>query len=304
MPKDFRQIEWDAEVEEDCRQLVCLAVREDLGRIYDWTTVALIPPEATGRAEVVVREAAVVCGMPVGRLVLDEMESGLAWTPLVEDGAKVGAGTSIARVEGPARSLLTCERTLLNFIGRLSGIATLTRQFVDMAASKTAHVYDTRKTTPGWRRLEKYAVHCGGGRNHRCGLFDAILIKDNHLALAAAGGGAATPSAAVREARAFAEEQRVGEKLLIEIEVDTLEQLDDALSAAPDAILLDNMSLDQLPEAVARRDAVAPDVVLEASGGVNLATISDIARTGVERISVGALTHGARSVDVGLDWLG
>jgi nicotinate-nucleotide pyrophosphorylase (carboxylating) len=303
MAKDFRQIEWDAAVEEDCRQLVRLAVREDLDRIYDWTTVALIPPEATGRAEVVVRESAVVSGLAAGRVVLDEMESGLTWTPLVEDGAHVAPGTSIARVEGPARSLLTCERTLLNFIGRLSGIATWTRQFVDAVASNAAQVYDTRKTTPGWRRLEKYAVRCGGGRNHRCGLFDAILIKDNHLALSAAGGGAATPSAAVRAAREFAAEQRADERLLIEIEVDTLAQLDDALSADPDAILLDNMSLDQLREAVARRNAVAPDVVLEASGGVNLTTIGDIARTGVERISVGALTHGARSVDVGLDWL-
>jgi nicotinate-nucleotide pyrophosphorylase (carboxylating) len=190
---------------------------------------------------------------------------------------------------------------LLNLVGRLSGVATLTRRFVDAVQGTPARIYDTRKTTPGWRRLEKYAVKCGGGCTHRTGLFDAVLIKDNHLAWMQL-----RPGDAVRRAREFLRatlrDPAQAETMLLEVEVDTLEQLEDALPAGPDIVLLDNMSLEQLRAAVARRNAVDPGIELEASGGVNLRTVRGIAETGVERISVGALTHSAVSLDVALDW--
>jgi nicotinate-nucleotide pyrophosphorylase (carboxylating) len=205
--------------------------------------------------------------------------------------------------------VLTAERLLLNFLGRLSGIATLTRRYVEAVVGTRARIYDTRKTTPGWRRLEKYAVRCGGGWNHRSGLFDAVLIKDNHLAVRSASpGGAAgyTPAEAVARARRYAGD-RAGEagcgELIVEVEVDTLEQLAEVLPAGPDLVLLDNMSLDQLRQAVAYRDAVHAAIELEASGGVGLENVRALAETGVDRISVGALTHSAPSLDVALDWL-
>jgi nicotinate-nucleotide pyrophosphorylase (carboxylating) len=203
--------------------------------------------------------------------------------------------------------LLTGERILLNLIGRLSGIATLTRRYVDAVAGTGARIYDTRKTTPGWRRLEKYAVRLGGGHNHRTGLFDAILIKDNHLALGAAGQGAAhlSPAQAVRRARDLAQSMaaaKSAEPLIVEVEVDTLGQLALVLEESPDIVLLDNMPPDVLREAVALRNRVASGIELEASGGVTLESVTEIAGTGVERISVGALTHSATNLDVGLDW--
>jgi nicotinate-nucleotide pyrophosphorylase (carboxylating) len=189
-------------------------------------------------------------------------------------------------------------------IGHLSGIATRTREFVRQVAGTKAKIYDTRKTTPGWRRLEKHAVRCGGGANHRTGLFDAVLIKDNHLALAA--GERITPADAVRRARGFLVEtaaQRDGASLLVEIEIDRLDQLDAVLAAGPDIVLLDNMRPETLREAVGCRDSLAPSIQLEASGGVNLSTVRAIAETGVDRISVGEITHSAPALDVGLDWL-
>jgi nicotinate-nucleotide pyrophosphorylase (carboxylating) len=192
---------------------------------------------------------------------------------------------------------------VLNLLGRLSGIATLTRQYVAAVEGTKARIYDTRKTTPGWRRLEKYAVRMGGGHNHRTGLFDAVLIKDNHLAFSVGQG--LTLAEAVRQARRCVESApKPGHKepLLIEVEVDTLEQLEQVLAATPDMVLLDNMRPDELREAVAMRDRLAQQIELEASGGVNLATVAEIARTGIERISVGALTHSAAALDVGLDW--
>jgi len=304
MTADFRQVRWDAQVEDDCRQLVRLAVREDLDRIYDWTTVALVEHDRVGEASIVAREPGVVAGMPAGRTVLEEMAPSVHWNPLFDDGHAVAAGQTLARLTGPARDLLTCERILLNFLGRLSGIATLTRRYVDRIAGSRARIYDTRKTTPGWRRLEKYAVGCGGGRNHRTGLFDAVLIKDNHLALAAGGpSGRISPGEAVRRVRSFlADSGTGGAALLVEIEVDTLAQLQQVLPAGPDLVLLDNMTPDQLRQAVAARGRLAPGVELEASGGVNLETVRAIAESGVDRISVGALTHSARSLDVGMDW--
>jgi nicotinate-nucleotide pyrophosphorylase (carboxylating) len=198
------------------------------------------------------------------------------------------------------RSLLTIERILLNFLQRLSGIATLTARFVAAVSGTRASIYDTRKTTAGWRALEKYAVRCGGGFNHRFGLYDAVLIKDNHLAWLEAAGAHAQPdtiAAAIATARA-----NTPPGTLIEVEVDTLEQLDRALKRGPDIILVDNMAPELVAEAVVRRDRVAPLVKLEGSGGVNLATVKALAQTGVDRISVGALTHSASALDLALDF--
>jgi nicotinate-nucleotide pyrophosphorylase (carboxylating) len=210
----------------------------------------------------------------------------------------------LATLAGPARSLLTTERVLLNLLSRLSGIATLTRRYVDAVAGLPVRIYDTRKTTPGWRRLEKYAVRQGGGWNHRSGLFDAVLIKDNHLAVAAAAGSNLSPAEAVRQVRRSLDTAgpTTAASKILEVEVDTLEQLSQVLPNGPDIVLLDNMTLAQLRQAVALRNSAAPGVALEASGGVNLSTVGEIARTGVDRISVGALTHSAVALDIGLDW--
>jgi nicotinate-nucleotide pyrophosphorylase (carboxylating) len=225
-------------------------------------------------------------------LLAQAVDPALMVRPMLDDGTAVAAATAVADVTGLARSILVFERTALNFLQRLSGIATLTRQYVEAAAP--AQVFDTRKTTPGWRVLEKYAVRMGGGHNHRMGLFDAVLIKDNHLA--ALGGGPQAVRDAVAAARALST------ALTVEIEVDSVELCEAALAAGPDFILLDNMPLKKLRQCVQRRDAVAPEVKLEASGGVNLDTIAGIAATGVERISVGALTHSAPALDIALDF--
>ncbi len=308
MDRDFRQTTWDEQLENDLQDLLRLAVREDAAAVGDLTTLALVPDEAVGRAEVVFRGAGVVAGLRAAELGARAVEPKLRWSAGVEDGRSVNGGTSVARMEGPARGLLTAERLVLNLLGRLSGIATLTRQYVDAVAGTGARIYDTRKTTPGWRRLEKYAVRCGGGHNHRTGLFDAVLIKDNHLALGGgrSAGGAVrfTPAEAVVRARQFvaARAASVDDRPIVEVEVDTLEQLDQVLDAGPDIVLLDNMDPGMLADAVARRNAAGSAAELEASGGVNLATVRQIARSGVDRISVGALTHSAVCMDVGLDW--
>jgi nicotinate-nucleotide pyrophosphorylase (carboxylating) len=303
LPKDFQQLDWNAELEDDLRQLVRLAVREDLGRQNDWTTVALVDPETQGRAAIVAREPGVIAGMQAAPVLINEMQAAIDWRAHAKDGDEIERGTCVAEISGTARDMLTCERPLLNLLGRLSGIATLTRQYVERVEGTSARIYDTRKTTPGWRRLEKYAVRCGGGYNHRTGLFDAVLIKDNHLALAAEKD--LSPAAAVRRARDFIaqlDSQFIAKETLVEVEIDRIDQLDDVLAAGPDIVLLDNMSPDELRAAAARRNQVAPGIELEASGRVSLETVSEIARTGVERISSGSLTHSARSLDIGLDW--
>jgi len=305
MNREFQQIRWDETTESDCRQLVRMWAVEDLGRQHDWTTLALVGPETRGAADVVAGQTGVVAGLPAARVALDEMDTDVSWVARVEDGKVVEEGDHLAQITGSARDLLTVERLLLNLIGRLSGIATLTRQFVNRVAGATACIYDTRKTTPGWRRLEKYAVTCGGGRNHRTGLFDAILVKDNHLAVGSSDKVPLSPAAAVHGVRRFLQEgppevQR--QDLIVEIEVDTLAQLKDVLAAAPDIILLDNMSVEQLRQAVAMRNAASPQTQLEASGGARLETVRSIAETGVDRISVGSLTHSAGSLDVRMDW--
>jgi len=308
MARDFQQVEWSAVVEDDCRQIVRLAVREDLDRWHDWTTLALVPADTPGKAAVLARKHGVVAGLPACEVVLREMNARLNWAPRLTDGDQVAPGAVLAHIEGSCRDLLICERLLLNMLGRLSGIATLTREFVQAVAGHSARIYDTRKTTPGWRRLEKYAVRCGGGHNHRTGLFDAVLIKDNHLAACGnpATGVPLSPAEAVRRVRAFLESHLPEERrlaMLIEVEVDTLEQLESVLPTAPDLVLLDNMQPDQLRAAVARRNQVAPQVQLEASGGISRETVGGVAAAGVDRISVGALTHSAVALDVGLDWL-
>lgn len=308
MERDFRQIEWDDALDDDCRQLVRLAVREDLEREQDWTTLALAPAERTGTAAIVARQPGVAAGMRAVAAAIDEMGAVLSLEMVVADGDRVEAGACLGRLRGNVRDLLTCERILLNMLGRLMGVATLTDSFASRVAGTRARIYDTRKTTPGWRRLEKYAVRLGGGRNHRLGLYDAVLIKDNHLAQSAAAGE--TPgevaAAAVRRCRRFLQElssvERSHADLILEIEVDSIAQLAAVLQEGPDIVLLDNMSIEMLQQAVALRGATAPAVELEASGGVSLESVRRIAEIGVDRISVGAITHGARWLDVGLDW--
>ncbi len=309
---DFQQIEWDDVLADDCRQLIRLAIREDLDRWQDWTTLCMVPQDAKGTAAIVPREAGVLAGLPAVPLIIDELNATLKCIPRAQDGEPLESGQVAAVIEGATRDLLTCERIILNVLGRLSGIATLTRRFVDAAAGHKVRIYDTRKTTPGWRRLEKYAVRCGGAYNHRAGLFDAILIKDNHLAAAAVRAEdspndveTTIAAKAVRQAKAFLAANMpdgIAKGMIVEIEVDTLEQLKSVLPEKPHIVLLDNMSLDELRQAVRMKNELSKDVELEASGGVSLDTVADIAATGVDRISVGALTHSAIALDIGLDW--
>jgi nicotinate-nucleotide pyrophosphorylase (carboxylating) len=312
MQRDFNQLAWSPQIEEDLRRIVRLAVFEELDRGQDWTTISLVPEETQASANIVARKAGVIAGVPAVAIVLDEMDIEAQYHPLVQDGDAVASGAIIATIKGEARDLLTSERLILNLLGPLAGIATLTRQYVEAIAGTKTRIYDTRKTTPGWRRLEKYAVHCGGGHNHRTGLYDAILIKDNHLAFGREehGDAAYSPAQAVRKAKAFLAHQVAGEvprgapdpNMLVEIEVDSLPQLREVLPEQPDIVLLDNMTPEVLREAVAIRNASGSPAELEASGGINLQTIRAVAETGVERISVGALTHSAVSLDIAIDW--
>ena len=265
------------------------ALAEDLGRAGDVTAQACIPEGARMRAVFAARKPGVLAGIDCVRLTVLAMDPEAEIALNLRDGEAFAAGAVLAEVEADARAFLAAERTTLNLLGRLCGIATLTRAYVEAVAGTGARIADTRKTTPGLRALEKHAVLCGGGVNHRFGLDDAILIKDNHVAVC---GGVAE---AIRRARAAA-----GHLMKVEVEVDGLEQLDAALAEAPDVIMLDNFTLPMLREAVAR---TAGRIVLEASGGVSLETVGDIARTGVDVISVGALTHSAPSLDIGLDAL-
>ena len=260
-----------------CRRLIPLALAEDLGEGGDRTSLASIPADARATAAFVARAPGVVAGLPVAELVVRTVDPTVAFTMAVANGSVVARATTLATVSGSLRSILAAERTALNFLQRLSGIATLTHQFVDAVRGTVAKILDTRKTTPGWRVLEKYAVRMGGGTNHRLGLYDGILIKDNHLA--GLGGD-------VRAAIAAARSYPGNAGLPVEVEVDTLDQLRIALDAHADIVLLDNMNLEQLRTAVALRSDIAPSIQLEASGGVTLATVAAIASTGVDRISV------------------
>lgn len=278
--------------------LTALALAEDLGQEGDRTGDALFAAGSSGRVEIRNRVPGVVCGLPVVEQVFETLDPGVRVVCLVEDGQSIEAAVVLATLEGSLRSLLAGERTALNFLGHLSGIATQTAAFVSAVAGTKARILDTRKTLPGWRRLAKYAVRCGGGTNHRIGLFDGVLIKDNHLAGRRRNAGPeASVAAAVSAARAA-----VPQDVPVQVEVDTLDQLADALRASPDLVLLDNMTAEELTGAVALRDRDAPAVLLEASGGITLATVAAVAARGVDRISLGALTHSAANWDVGFDW--
>ena len=265
-------------------RVVQAALAEDIGT-GDVTTEATIPGDAVGTADLLLKESGVVSGLDVAEAVFRALDPDVRFEKLVDDGDLVEAPAVVARVTGLQHAILTGERVALNLLGRLSGIATLTRLYVDAVAGTDAAVLDTRKTNPGLRALEKHAVVCGGGRNHRFGLDDAVLIKDNHLRAAGSIG------TAVELARSATD-------LPIEVECETLEQVAEALAAGVDAVLLDNMTPAELREAVALAGGHAR---LEASGGVSLETIRAIAETGVDEISVGALTHSARSLDVSLE---
>ena len=268
--------------------LVRGALLEDLGRAGDLTTDSIVPVEVLARAALVARESGVVAGLDLAKLAFELIDPEIAVEIAANDGSVVAPGAVIARISGPARGILTAERTALNFLGHLSGIASVTASIVAAVHGTKAKIVCTRKTTPGLRAVEKYAVRAGGGANHRFGLDDALLIKDNHVAIA----GGVVP--ALRCARAG-----VGHLVKIEVEVDTLDQLREALGEGADAVLLDNMSLEMLAEAVAIVDGRA---ITEASGRVTPKSAPSIAATGVDLISIGWLTHSAPVLDIGLDF--
>jgi nicotinate-nucleotide pyrophosphorylase (carboxylating) len=267
---------------------VAAALAEDLGLAGDITSEATVPTGKRASGVIATRKAGVVAGVQVVEAAFKALDADTRVEVLIADGGKLKPGDIIARVSGNARALLGAERVALNFLGHLSGIATLTRAYVDKVKGTRARIIDTRKTTPGLRAFEKHAVRAGGGLNHRFGLYDAILIKDNHIA---AAGGIAKAMTGIRN--------RAGHMVKIEVEVTTLAELDEALAQGPDAVLLDNMPIPMLKAAV---DRVAGRIVTEASGGVTLDTVRQIAETGVDLISVGALTHSAPNLDVGLDF--
>ncbi len=268
------------------QHIVKSALLEDIGT-GDITTALTIPAKRVVSAAMVSRSVGIVAGMPLVEEVYRQLAPDVTVFAHCEDGGEVSAGTVMCTIQGDASVILTGERVALNFVQRLCGIASLTRKFVILTEGTTARIVDTRKTTPGLRALEKYAVRCGGGHNHRCGLYDAVLIKDNHIA------ACGSITAAVALARCGAPHT-----MTITVECDTIQQVDEALTAGADIILLDNMPPSTLKQAVQR---IAKRAIVEASGGVSLNTVAEIASTGVDIISVGALTHSAVSLDIGLD---
>ncbi|QFS95833.1 putative nicotinate-nucleotide pyrophosphorylase [carboxylating] [Labrenzia sp. THAF191b] len=268
-------------------EAVKAALLEDWGRAGDVTSQATLPPDAKASAVIAARKPGVLAGLVFAESAFRQTDAGLHFEAVLADGDRLSPKAVVARIEGPARALLAAERVALNFLGHLSGIATATSKFADLIAHTKADIVCTRKTTPGLRAFEKYAVKCGGGSNHRFGLDDAILIKDNHIAVA---GGV---TQAIEAAKAFA-----GHLVKIEVEVDTLEQLDEALAAGPDVVMLDNMPPEVLKQAVAKAGG---KVLLEASGGIELDTVKAVAEAGVDLISSGWITHSAPVLDLGLD---
>lgn len=267
------------------RAFIAAALAEDVGK-GDLTSARVVPQGRQAQAQIEAREPMVLSGLPLFRAVFETLDPAIAFSPQAEDGAGLSAGDPIAALEGSARTILTGERTALNCLQHLSGIATLTRAYVEAIAGTKARILDTRKTIPLLRRLEKYAVACGGGRNHRMGLYDAVMIKDNHIA------ASGRISAAVSAAKAAGPEP-------VQVECDSLDQVEEALTAGADSLLLDNMEPSTLRRAVALAQGRVP---LEASGGVTLKTVRAIAETGVDFISVGRLTQSAPAVDIGLDF--
>jgi nicotinate-nucleotide pyrophosphorylase (carboxylating) len=269
---------------ESLDRVVAAALAEDVGD-GDLTTEGVVPADTRCTAELLVKEPGVLCGVTAAARVFQTLDPDVTVEALVEEGARLTGPTTVARLEGPARAILTGERTALNLLGRLSGIATLTSRYVDAVAGTRTRILDTRKTTPGLRSLERYAVRCGGGRNHRFGLHDAILLKENHLRIAG-GIGPATAALASRNGA------------VLEVEAETIAEVAEALEAGVDRILLDNMSVSDVAGAV---ELAGGRVPLEASGGITLENVRAYAETGVDFISVGALTHAARSLDVSLE---
>ncbi len=267
------------------------ALMEDLGLAGDITTNAIVSPQATSEAVLALREDGCIAGMPLVAAAFRTLDPETVIDSHVKEGDVVLAGSVVARIRGRTRAILTAERVALNLLQHLSGIATATRHFVEAVAGTHTRIVCTRKTMPGLRAFEKYAVRAGGGFNHRFGLFDGVLIKDNHIA------AAGSVSAAIEKVLAAN-----GHLVKVEVEVDTLAQLEEALQHPIDAVLLDNMAVPELKNAVARAKMVKPAILCEASGGVQLVTVRSIAETGVDMISVGALTHSVRSLDIGLDF--
>ena len=291
------------EYERRCAEaLIGLALDEDLGPNGDVTTRALVEKKRHGAVQVTARQDGILAGVPVAQMVFETLDPEVSWTTNQKDGERLKAGEVVAAVSGPLRSLLAGERTALNFLTHLSGIATLTREYVEAVAGTKARIRDTRKTIPGYRALAKYAVRCGGGSNHRLGLYDGVLVKDNHLA-ACSRGGPRTLLEVVEHLR-----NSYGSSYDLEVEVETLDQLRQLFSEPddkkrlPDIVLLDNMQCRSLREAVTIRDRQAPGVRLEASGGITLENVAEVAATGVDFISVGALTHSAPALDLAFDW--
>lgn len=277
---------------DELKMQVLLALQEDAGP-GDITSETLMPPEAQAEATLVAKQGGVVCGVEVAAEVFKTCDPRIRFEGSLKDGETVAAGMTVARVAGAARGILTAERTALNFIQRLSGIATLTRRFVDAVEGTGARIYDTRKTTPGWRKLEKYAVACGGGVNHRIGLYDGVLIKDNHIDICRKRG-----MTIAQILGKFAAEARKG--TMVEIEARTLADVRECIDAGATLILLDNMSNDDMRKAVGMGRASGREVEFEASGNMSLERVREIALTGVRRISVGALTHSAPILDMTL----
>jgi len=299
----FRQLRWDDPLARHVTTLARGWLAEDLGHECDWTSVSLVAADAVCSPRVVARRAGVVAGLPAAGIVTAVADGRLTFEPRVADGTTVAAGTEVAVLAGPARSVLAAERVVLNLLGRLSGIATATRRLVDAVAGTRCRIYDTRKTVPGWRLLDKYATRVGGGWNHRLGLYDAIMIKDNHLAALATAG--VSPAEAVGRARSFLSRTFPAARaaaMVVEIEIDAIGQLEPVLTALPDIVLLDNMSPDDVAACVALRDRIAPRVALEASGGIRPDTVAAFARCGVDRVSTGWPAHDAPWLDMALDY--
>lgn len=281
------------------RTLLAIAKEEDLGT--GDVTSQLLPQEIQAHGQLTARHAMIFCGGVFLEEIAHAYDQSICVDVLVAEGQSVAAGDVLAKLSGPACNVMAAERVILNFLQRLSGIATLTGEYVACVKGTTAGIYDTRKTTPGWRELEKYAVRAGGGCNHRRGLYDAVLIKDNHLAVLSCAGCEDPISKLAEQFEPV--RKKLGKDGFIEIEVDTMEQYAIALNLKPDIILLDNMSADIMSQAVEQRDqaGLKGTVELEASGGITLANLRAAAETGVERIAIGAVTHSAQAVDIGLD---
>jgi len=277
----------------DVERVVSTALAEDLGGAGDITSAATVPADSRCTADVVPRTDGVLAGLPVLLAVADLAPGEVAVELLAKDGAACPRGTAVARFTGSTRAVLSVERTALNLLGHLSGVATLTARWVSTVDGTGARVRDTRKTTPGMRSLDMYAVRSGGGVNHRTGLFDAVLVKDNHVA---AAGGVAAALAGVAAAHPHGD-------VVVQVEVDDLDQLEEALTHGADQVLLDNFAVPLLAAAVRRTRELRPAVLLEASGGLTLETADAVAATGVDLLAVGALTHSAPVLDIGLDWV-